>query len=121
MMDQLAMFAEGKRLNAASVVEDICAGRHGHTRESIEANPTSIKKGTDRGEIYRLTARRGSQGLTLDEASEILGVGANCISGRFTELVEAGALFKSGYQRQTRTGKRAAVYLAVSVEARVPR
>lgn len=120
MMNQLTMFVQQGQ-KAQQMADDICAGRHGQTRESVEANPTSLKKGTDRGEIYRLTARRGRQGLTLDEACEIMGVAANCISGRFTELVEVGALFKSGYCRQTRMGKRAAVYLAVPVEARLPR
>lgn len=120
MIDQLAMFAEGVRLNAAAAVDDICAGRHHHTRESIEANPRRAKKENDRGRIYELVSGR-SHGLTLDEASVLLDAPPNAISGRFTELVEAGALFKSGSRRPTRSGKYAAVYLAVSVEERVAR
>lgn len=59
---------------------------------------------------------KGREGATIDEVcvflSEMLGreVPPNAISGRFSELVDAGAICKTPLRRKTRSGKTAVVY-----------
>lgn len=90
--------------------DDICAGRHKLTPESVLANPTKAQKATIWKQITGQLAARGDHGMTMDEMSEWLGVAPNRISGRFTELVVQGVIVKTEHRRKTRTGKVAAIY-----------
>jgi predicted ArsR family transcriptional regulator len=63
------------------------------------------------GERVLLAVARSPEGLTIDEASEQLGLAPNQISGRFTALVSKGVLEKTGRKRPTRTGAMARVYV----------
>lgn len=63
---------------------------------------------------------QGLKGATIDEISihltETTGrmVPPNAISGRFSELVDAGLISKTPQRRKTRSGKNAVVYIAGS-------
>lgn len=92
-------------------MNDICENRHGGNRESVGANPSRLKKAQDRELIKSLVKESHDRGLTLDEASETLGVPPNNISGRFTELCAEGVLVKTSIRRPTRSGKSATVYI----------
>ena len=111
--DQLAMFAaRGVRTQAA--VNDICSRKHGGNTESAAAfSPTQAMR--DRDRVYAFIKARGETGATLDETAEAFNVGLNRISGRFTDLrtEEPPRILRTGDRRPTRTGKLAAVYVAM--------
>ena len=110
---QLTMFARrGGRAQAA--VDDICRRKHGGNTESAAAfNPTAAMR--DRDRVYAFIKARGETGATLDETAEAFNVGLNRISGRFTDLrtEEPPRILRTGDRRPTRTGKLAAVYVAM--------
>jgi predicted transcriptional regulator len=91
---------------------DICATRHGNDAESLAAHAT-VDAVTDRNLILSMITIRGTQGLTLDEASILTGRPPNQISGRFSELRMKGAIRATEQRRKTRSGTNAKVYQAI--------
>ena len=57
-------------------------------------------------------AARYSDGMTCDEVELELGLSHQTASARIRDLVKAGAIVDSGRRRPTRTGRKAAVYVA---------
>lgn len=77
---------------------DICKTKHRGAKNSkrafnkVEASIPSRKK-----QIVEIIRARGN--ATLKEVADILGVQRNTISGRFTQLVVAGLIRKTGESR----------------------
>lgn len=90
---------------------DVCARRHGGNQQSAAAFKVG-DKAKDRERVFQFIHGRGEEGATLDEISEALGRPPNALSGRLTELHEAGLIKrKPACFRQTRAGARAAVWV----------
>jgi predicted transcriptional regulator len=53
----------------------------------------------------------GKQGMTRDEVAVTWGVDSNRVTGRISELTDAGIILKTDKKRRTRAGKLAAVYV----------
>ena len=113
MTAQLAMFPEAIQPHQRHGEPDICKNRHGGNPQSVQAN-WRVQKERDRDAVLNLVAEAGEAGRTLDEVAAIMDVGANRISGRFTELRKAGRLMTTGSTRKTRTGCPAAVYVTAT-------
>lgn len=92
---------------------DVCESRHGGNAESREANlavaPTKVQS---RKQVVEFIRSRGFIGATLDECSVALGKPPNALSGRLTEAVLLGQVFKTEMRRKTRSGCSARVYIA---------
>jgi hypothetical protein len=73
---------------------DVCARRHGGNANSSAANRMVCKK-QDRETVFGLV-ELAQNGLTLKEACLFLRRSPNQISGRFTELKEAGRIVVRG-------------------------
>lgn len=63
---------------------------------------------SDRDEILSILKAR--EDLTSDEYAQRTGRGINAVSGRFSELHDAGLIVPSGKRRPTRTGSSAKAY-----------
>lgn len=96
---------------------DPTAGYHGGNSESTAAH-ASIKpsKATLRLYVHRLI-RSASQGATCDEIETETGLSHQTVSARVTELKRAGWVVDSGRRRPTRSGRSAAVLVAVRTDA----
>lgn len=57
-------------------------------------------------------AARYSEGMTCDEVEVALSLSHQTASARIRDLVKAGAIVDSGQRRKTRSGRKAAVYVA---------
>jgi len=95
---------------------DICRNRHRDSPTSLAAfRGSQSEHARQRAWILRMAARAGQYGVTTDElsvlASESTGkeVPPNRISGRLSELKDAGLLVATNRRRPTRTGKSAMV------------
>ena len=79
---------------------DICARKHKHNPQSVAANlKAEPTKASMRERIRLFVSGCGHYGATLNEIAEYLETWPNKISGRFTELVSDGIIFKSGRVR----------------------
>lgn len=93
------------------------------SREAAEQCTTAHK---NRRIALDFIKERAADGATIDEVcvhlSKVLGrqVPPNAISGRFKELEEQGVITKTPMRRQTRSGRRAVVYLAGSWKDLMP-
>ena len=67
---------------------DICQNRHQGNSESMAANPASVVKQRDRSKVYEII--KLSSGITSKEIAEQMKRRLNCISGRISELKQAG-------------------------------
>jgi len=92
---------------------DPCRRKSRGDRESAAAFRSADRE-AQRERILTMIRERGDTGLTLDEIAERMGVDANRISGRLTELTHAGQIQWNGERRQTRTGCLAKVHVAGS-------
>lgn len=63
-----------------------------------------------------LEAIRAEHGCTCDRAEEVTGLSHQTTSARFNALAKAGLIMDTGERRKTRSGRRAAVYRAVTVQ-----
>lgn len=68
--------------------EDICENRHTGNAESVRANPLEFYKTKDRYRVHEIIQSRN--GITSKGIAEIMGRPLNCISGRISELKQAG-------------------------------
>ena len=73
---------------------DICQERHRSNSESMAANPSSIIKQRDRMRVNEIIKR--SRGITSKEIAEQMNRRLNCISGRISELKQAGLVMVKG-------------------------
>ena len=98
--------------------QDICFNRHRGNAQSNQAF-TKIEKGLPerRAGVLLLIQNAGQQGLTVHEASELLGTTPNAVSGRFSELKKGGLIEAVG-KRPTPTGSSAGVYRVKRPERR---
>lgn len=106
------MTARDARL--AGIVHDITAGHHGGNPESTAAN-TSIHadKTRIRTQIVAHIRTHRGHGATCDEVERDLGLSHQTASARITEATALGLLTRSGARRLTRSGRNAAVHVAV--------
>jgi len=76
---------------------DVTAGRHGGNVESAAAYARlKPRQYAQRDMVYDYIARADRIGITCRELAEMLDVGMNQISGRFTELKATGRIVKAG-------------------------
>lgn len=75
--------------------------------ERIKPDVTRIRQ-----TVYLHVVAAGIMGVTCDETEAALGMTHQCCSPRFTELRGKGDIFDSGMRRETRSGRRAAVYVS---------
>lgn len=76
---------------------DICEGRHRGAGNSVDANRRAVRsKSYWRARIIEEIRAAGHLGLTAKEAAVRLGKPLNTISGRFSELVQQGKLYRHG-------------------------
>jgi len=73
---------------------DICQNRHKGNVNSKRVNPTAAFKKRDRTKVYEIIKR--SSGITSKEIAEIMHRRLNCISGRISELKQAGLVIVIG-------------------------
>lgn len=95
---------------------DPTAGYHGGNPESTAAH-ASVKpsKRTLRLQVYSLL-RTFTNGLTCDQIEATTGWSHQTTSARVTELKRAGWIKDSGRRRPTRSGRSAAVLVAVRTD-----
>lgn len=67
---------------------------------------------TLRGEVFRYILGRGEQGATDEEIQEALEMAGNTERPRRRELEAEGRIFDCGKRRHTKTGRKAAVWVA---------
>lgn len=97
--------------------DDVTANYHGGNPESVEAFDTSrATADRDRGRIVRLAKRRGSDGLTCDEAEVLLALSHQTCSARFSELKRDGVLIATNTRRLTRSRSPARVMVLATPE-----
>lgn len=65
--------------------------------------------------VYGFIRGRGLGGATCDEVEVGLGLRHQTASARVYELANKGLIIDSGLRRRTRSGRRAAVYVATGV------
>lgn len=96
---------------------DITAGRHGGNPESAEA---SASIDPDKARLRRLVVAYvrtcGEAGATCDEVEEALGLAHQTASARITEAKALGELRRTDDRRPTRSGRNAAVLVAIEEE-----
>lgn len=92
---------------------DITANRHKGNAESAAANQQIHEtKERQRERVYRYVLSRGYEGATINEIAEWMGVADNRISGRVSELLTLGRLFRTERKRKTKSGCNARVLIA---------
>lgn len=96
------------QLSLIDLNHDPCRRKSRGDRESAAAFRSADREG-QRERILTMI-RESAHGLMLDEIAERMGIDANRISGRFTELKTRGEIEWTGEYRETRTGCRAKVY-----------
>lgn len=79
-------------------MSDICAARHRHSPESVDAN-AGVEKIRDQATVLYLVRAAGPRGRTSKEIAREMGRGLNCISGRLTELKVSGAVVRTDERR----------------------
>lgn len=90
---------------------DICERRHRGNSESAKAQAQRRHKSAEqRARVLAAIESAGASGLTVDELAARWGVGANVVSGRFSELKAADRIVKHG-TRKTRAGNSAGVFV----------
>lgn len=67
---------------------------------------------TNRRDALLGAVRAAAQGLTADEAEQMIGGGHQNVSARMHDLVADGLVVDSGKKRRTRTGRPATVWAA---------
>lgn len=93
---------------------DITAGRHGGNPESAAANDSiSPDKARLRRLVLTFIRHRGLVGATSDEVEISLRLSHQTVSARISELKASGELRDTGRRRPTRSGRGAAVLIAV--------
>jgi len=79
---------------------DICQERHRSNSESTAANPSSVVKQRDRRRVYELLKHNEKywpgEGSTSKEIASKMGRKLHCISGRISELKQAGLVIVKG-------------------------
>lgn len=79
---------------------DPCARKHGGNVESQAAwVKASGHLGESQAEVLRIVREAGEQGATSKEVAAALSRELNTISGRFSELVRAGKIYRTTDRR----------------------
>lgn len=95
---------------------DITRNFHGGNEESTAAHRSIVtSKDTLRRRVIAFVRSRGEHGATSDEIEVALGLPHQTVSARITEAKAGGDLVPSGVRRLTRSGRSAAVLVAVAV------
>jgi len=76
-------------------LDDICRNRHSGNANSIRVNPSAAFKKRDRSKVYE-TIKRCGTGITSKEIAKLMDRRLNCISGRISELKQAGLVKVDG-------------------------
>ena len=77
-----------------NVLDDICQNRHKGNANSARVNPSAAFKKRDRAKVYEII--KSSFGITSKEIAELMHRRLNCISGRISELKQAGLVVVDG-------------------------
>lgn len=94
---------------------DVTARYHRNNPESTAANPSPTSKAAIRQRVLDVITTLGPFGATSDEVEAITSMSHQTVSARMTELKAADAIRPAG-RRKTRSGRTAAVYVAVPVQ-----
>jgi hypothetical protein len=93
---------------ATACSRDICAGRSRGNKESHHAYKRALPgMPQSRRTVLDAVKAAGPAGITCKELAARLGLGANHISGRFTELKTQGAIEPTGEKREGSMAMRA--------------
>lgn len=87
------------------------------TQETSQAAYNSIQghpANSLRGQIYGAIYRAGNRGLTCDEIEKATKIKHQTASARIRELRDDNMIVDSGYRRNTRSGRAAAVYITIN-------
>jgi hypothetical protein len=96
---------------------DITESRHGGNAESTEAFESIKHYNSKVRELVRSHIQAcGLDGATVDEIEIALGMSHQTASARATELKATGQIFDSGFRRETRSGRNAAVLVVQGVQ-----
>lgn len=68
----------------------------------------------DQRRVLQYVYESAGMGATCDEAEVALGLSHQTASARFNDLMRAGLIARGGWQRPTRTGNKAHVYVLSS-------
>ncbi len=97
---------------------DITRNFHGGNPESNDAHRSIVtSKSVLRRRVVAYVRERGELGATSDEIEVALGISHQTVSARITEAKAGGELVKNGMRRLTRSGRSAAVLVAVAMES----
>lgn len=90
--------------------------------DTSEAAAESMKPtaAARRQQVFNAIARTSLHGATCDEIERIEKLSHQTCSARFTELAAKSLIFDSGQRRVTRSGRKAAVWLVVPLQNRLP-
>lgn len=93
---------------------DVTENYHGGNLNSVEAHESvkSVKRKL-RALVIGYVKMQGLRGATSDEVEVALGMTHQSISARMTEAKADGQIVGNGLRRPTRSGRNAAVYIAV--------
>lgn len=82
--------------------------------DTSQAAAQSIDALSMRGIALEAIKRAGLHGMTSDELEATIGMRHQTASARIRELALGGNIFDSGQRRKTRSGRKAAVWLAAA-------
>jgi predicted ArsR family transcriptional regulator len=87
---------------------------HAKTETSKEAAESMVTKvGTQRYRVWEFVHEQGAHGATSQEIEEGLSLSGNAVRPRLVELRAAGKVIKVNNTRETASGRRARVHVAV--------
>jgi hypothetical protein len=87
---------------------------HAKTETSKEAAESMVTMvGTQRHRVWEFVHEQGARGATSQEIEVGLGLSGNAVRPRLVELRAAGKVIKVNNTRETASGRRARVHIAV--------
>lgn len=95
---------------APQLHDHVPAGKVDTSQAAFERVARFARTG-DQRRVLRYIYESAGMGATCDEAEVALGLSHQTASARYNDLMRAGLITRGGWQRPTRTGSKAHVYV----------
>ncbi|MEM9367363.1 MAG: hypothetical protein AAGD07_15335 [Planctomycetota bacterium] len=113
LRDQPSLFDEPAVVMGSPTTRRQVSERRGHAARDEQHAAKQSTTSRDREEVFARVVAAGTRGTTLDYIAAAMKRPPNALSGRVTELVAAGRVFRTAEKRTTRAGGSAGVLVAV--------
>ena len=113
LRDQPSLFDEPAVVMGSPTTRRQVSERRGRAARDEQHRAKQSTTSRDREEVFARVVAAGTRGTTLDDIAAAMKRPPNALSGRVTELVAAGRLFRTSEKRTTRAGGSAGVLVAV--------